>query len=220
MKLYLDTADDVIIAELARTGLIDGITTNPTTLSKQNTPPREIIERLCALLPQGLISVEVTEKEPDAVYKQAHAIAKLSSTILVKIPCHILYYPIIKRLVDDGIRLNITLLFSVAQALWMFKLGVHTISPFIGRLDDAGLHGLEVLADICALRDQYGYTTMVLAASMRSQAHVEGALRLGADAVTMPPALFQSLVQHPLTDKGIAQFEQDWRNTHANIPFP
>lgn len=219
MNLYLDTADYAVIETLSKTGLIDGITMNPTTLAREQKP-REVVRAVCTLLPQGLISVEVTENDPDKVYAQAHAITQLARNILVKIPCHARYYPLIKQLVADGIRLNITLLFSVAQALWMFKLGVHTISPFIGRLDDAGLNGLETLADICAVRDQYSYTTMVLAASMRSQAHVEGALRLGVDAITLSPALFQSLMQHELTDKGIAQFEQDWHNAHEHTPFP
>jgi len=219
MKLYIDTADYTLIETIAQTGLLDGVTLNPTNLAKQGSSPRDIVKKICSILPHGLISVEVTEKAPEKVYAQARAIAKIADHILVKVPCYLPYYPIIGRLVADGIRLNITLLFSVTQALWMMKLGVHTISPFVGRLDDAGLNGLGVLADICALRDQYAFKTEVLAASMRTSEHVEGALRLSVDAITMPPALLQSLFQHPLTDKGIAQFESDWK-TLGEVTFP
>jgi transaldolase len=220
MKLYLDSADYAAIASFAVTGLIDGVTMNPSNLAKQGEPPVEVIQKVCALLPRGFISVQVTEEEPEKIYAQAHAIAKLSDTILVKVPCYMPYYPIIRRLVADGIRLNITLVFSLAQALWMSKLKVHTISPFIGRLYEAGSDGLGMLADICAMRNQYGFATEVLAASVRTVEHVEGAIRLGADAMTISPALFQSLLQHPLTDKGVAQFKADWGNFSYHSQFP
>lgn len=220
MKIYLDTADLSVVRSLLPTGLVDGVTTNPTHLAKSGGSPRTHVQELCTLLPHGLISVEITKKEPELVYVQAHAIAKIASNILVKIPCHASYYPIIHRLVADGIRLNITLLFSLSQALYMAKLGVHTISPFIGRLDDAGLDGLGTLAEICALRDLYGFKTEVLAASLRNKEHVEGAIQFGVDAMTMPPSLFGSLMQDALTDKGIAQFDADWRTLGSDITFP
>jgi len=220
MKLYLDTADSVLIQEINKTGLVDGVTTNPTNLAKQGGSPRDVIEKIFTLLPQGTISLEVTEKDPEKIYTQAHALAKLKDSVLVKIPCHSTYYPIIKRLVTDGIRLNITLVFSLAQALWMNKLDVHTISPFVGRLDEIGQDGLAFLADACALRNQYGFKTEVLAASLRTVAQVEQAIRLGVDAITISPKLFRELSAHELTDKGMAQFTADWSSLGSGIRFP
>ncbi len=220
MKLYLDTADYVLIQEIAKTGLVDGITTNPTNLAKQGGSPREAIEKVFTVMPHGMISLEVTEREPEKVYAQAHALTKLRESVLVKIPCHLVYYPVIKRLVDDGIKLNITLVFSLAQAMWMSKLGVHTISPFVGRLEEIGQDGLLFLADVCAMRNQYGFKTEVLAASLRTVAQVEQAIRLGVDAITISPKLFDALATHELTDKGMAQFAADWSSLGSGIKFP
>jgi len=136
MKIFLDTANIVAIKKLIPTGLIDGVTTNPSHLSKESGDIKKHILGICELLPQGEISVEITEQDPDAVYKQAKLIAALASNVVVKIPCHVMYYSIINRLVDEGITLNITLVFSLTQALMMAKLGVQIISPFMGRLDD------------------------------------------------------------------------------------
>jgi transaldolase len=220
VKIYLDTADIAIVKSLCITGLIDGVTTNPSHLAHCGEDPRTRVLALCSALPQGFVSVEVTEKDPDAVYTQALAIAKIASNVLVKIPCHIDYYPVIHRLVDEGIRLNITLVFSMMQALYMTKLNVHTISPFVGRLDDAGVDGLGTLAEICAMRDLYGFKTKILAASLRSLDHVEGVIQAGVDAMTVPPALFTEMTHHPLTDKGIAQFDADWRTLGSDSTFP
>lgn len=220
MKLYLDTADYVLIQEATKTGLVNGITTNPTNLAKQGGSPRDVIEKIFDVLPHGVISLEVTEKDPEKVYVQAHALAELRESVLVKIPCHLVYYPIIKHLVDDGIKLNITLVFSLTQALWMNKLGVHTISPFVGRLDEIGQDGLLFLSDVCALRNQYNFKTEVLAASLRTIQQVEQAIRLGVDAMTISPKLFNTLTQHELTDKGMAQFAVDWNSLGSGIKFP
>ncbi len=220
MKLYLDTSNCSQIQEIAKTGLVDGVTTNPTNLAKEGASPRAILSTIFEILPHGTISIEVTEREPEKLYAQAHAIAKLRETVLVKIPCHRIYYPVIRRLVADNIKLNITLVFSLSQALWMSKLGVHTISPFVGRLEDSGHDGLALLTDVCALRNQYGFKTEVLAASLRTAAHVEHALRVGVDAITIAPKLFDTLAQHALTDAGIAQFESDWSTLGNTITFP
>jgi transaldolase len=220
VKIYLDTADIYKVQSLRATGLIDGVTTNPSHLARCGESPRVRVQELCAMVPDGFMSVEVTEKESSAIYKQAQEIAKLASNILVKIPCHADYYAVIRRLVCDGIRLNITLVFSISQALFMSKLNVHTISPFVGRLDDAGFDGLGTLAEICAMRDLYGFKTEILAASLRNNDHVEGAIQSGADAMTLPPVLFESLVQHLLTDKGMARFDEDWRALGSDITFP
>jgi transaldolase len=220
MKLYLDTADYLLIQECAKTGLIDGITTNPTNLAKQGGNPREVVEKIFEVLPHGIISLEVTEKDPEKLYAQARALAKVKDTVLVKIPCHLLYYPVIKKLVSEGIKLNITLVFSVAQAMWMAKLGVHTISPFVGRLEEIGQNGSDFLTAVCALRNQYGFKTEILAASLRTVAHVERALLCGVDAITISPKLFQEVTQHELTDKGMAQFEHDWKALGNNTLWP
>lgn len=211
MKLFLDTADIQLIKNWAPTRLVDGVTTNPTHLSNAGGDPVEVVQKICALLPDGDISVEVTQKDPEAVYQQAQKIAALADNIVVKVPCHADYYSVIARLVDDGIRLNITLVFSLSQALCMAKLGVEYISPFIGRLDDAGSDGNVVLADICSMVAQYGFQSQVLAASIRTCAKAEDAIMAGADAVTVPAAVLQEMAMHTLTDTGMKQFAVDWK---------
>ena len=210
MKLFLDTADVTLIKQWASTELIDGVTTNPTHLSKAGGSPRAVVQNICTILPQGDISVEVTESKPDMVYEQAKNIARLAKNVVVKIPCHKDYYSVIARLVDEGIRVNITLVFSVSQALCMFKLHVTYISPFVGRLDDAGADGMRVLQDMCNMRSWYGYESQILAASIRDVKKAEAALMAGVDALTVPPAVFDTMIQHSLTDAGMKQFATDW----------
>ncbi|OQA34796.1 MAG: Transaldolase [Candidatus Dependentiae bacterium ADurb.Bin331] len=211
MKIFLDTADKLAIAQWAVTGLIDGVTTNPTHLAKEKKSPKELVQEICTLLPQGEISVEVTEKEPDKVYAQALKIAALHQNILVKIPCHKDYYGVIEKLVNDGIKINVTLVFTVVQALFMCKLGVVYISPFVGRWDDIDAHGGDVLFEIREMIDQYNFDTQLLAASLRSVQHVHQAILAGADAATLPIAVLEQCAAHVLTDRGIAQFDADWQ---------
>lgn len=211
MKLFLDTADVDAVRTWVHTGLIDGLTTNPTHLSAQQHNPTEIIQTLCSLLPHGQISVEVTEKEPQKVYEQAHKIAALSPNILVKIPCHADYYGVIKKLVQEKIRINITLVFSLAQALFMAKLNVEYVSPFIGRLDDNNIDGAALLYEMRTVFNTYKCTTKILAASLRHAQHVTDALLAGADALTLPVGLFEKIIQHPLTDRGMELFDRDWQ---------
>lgn len=211
MKFFLDTADVKAIEKWAATGLVDGVTTNPTHLSKQGGDPKKIIKEIISILPKGDVSVEVTEQKPDAVYKQARAIAKLAKNVSVKIPCHIDYYPVIKKLVKDGVSINVTLVFTAIQAAMMAKLGVHYVSPFIGRLEDAGSDGMVILPEIREIFDFYGFKTEILAASLRSVLHVQDALLAGADVLTLPIALFEKMVEHPLTDRGIEMFNADWK---------
>lgn len=211
MKLFLDTADIQLIKNWGPTRLIDGVTTNPTHLSKEGRNPLEVIKKICALLPEGDISVEVTETDSQAVYQQAHAIAALAKNIVVKIPCHQTYYPVIARLVADDVRLNITLVFSLSQALCMAKLGVEYISPFIGRLDDTGVDGIILLQDICRLMMMHGFESQILAASLRTVQKAEAALMAGAHVITVPAEVLQGMTQHRLTDMGMAQFDQDWK---------
>lgn len=211
MKLFLDTADVAQIKKWAATGLIDGVTTNPTHLSKQQQSPQEIIRTICTLLPDGDISVEVTHRDPHQVYEQAKKIAQLAPNIIVKIPCHIHYVPIIKKLVEEDIPLNITLIFSVAQGLMMANLGVTYISPFVGRLNDAGGNGVELVEELQNLCEVYDYDTEVLAASLRTVEHLEEVALCGVDAATIPVEIFEKAFAHSLSEKGIDQFLADWQ---------
>ncbi len=210
MKIFLDTAHIDTIQQWAQTGLIDGVTSNPSHLSKEGADPRNVIKELCALLPNGDISVQVTEKSPDAVYKQAREIAHLAPNITVKIPCALEYYPIIKRLVDEDIKINVTLLFTLTQALFMSKLGVRYISPFIGRLADIDEDGIALVAEIRFMLDRFGFQTQILAASVRDVQNLHDVILAGADVVTLPPQVLEKAVQHPLTDQGRALFDADW----------
>jgi len=167
----------------------------------------------------GIISVEITETNPEDVYIQARKIAALSDNVAVKIPCHAAYYPIIKKLVQEGISLNITLVFSLTQGLMMAKLGVDYISPFIGRLDDIGADGIELIRTLRHMLDWYGFETELLAASIRDTDHFEQALMAGADIATLPPTVLEQSITHQLTDKGMAQFLADWKKLNIT-QFP
>lgn len=210
MKIFLDTADISFIARYIYTGLIDGVTTNPTNLSKEGSHPAHHIEQLCKILPEGVISVEVTEEDPDDMYRQAHEIASMNENIMVKIPCHIQYYGVIRQLIADGIPLNITLIFSAMQAVAMAKLGVTIVSPFVGRLDEIHEDGVKLVDDITNVFSYYQFETAVLAASLRTIDHVHKVMLAGADVITVSPELFVEMLQHPLTDKGMKQFANDW----------
>jgi transaldolase len=219
MKIFLDTANISLIEQLLPTGLVDGVTTNPTLLSKKGGDPTQQVRAISALLPQGAISVEVTETDAHAMYEQAKKIKALADNIVVKIPCHYDYYWVIKKLVQEGVALNITLVFSVAQGVMMSQLGVEYISPFIGRLDDEGGDGLQLVEQLRYVIDRNALSTKILAASVRNKDHFEGALLAGADCITLAPALLHDLCTHSLTNKGIAQFSQDWGSlTIKNFP--
>ncbi|MGA9530528.1 MAG: transaldolase family protein [Candidatus Babeliales bacterium] len=219
MKLFLDSADVTIIEQYKNTYLIDGITTNPTSLSKEQKKPHAIITSITELLPLGDISVEVTEQLPDKMYKQAREIAHLAPNICVKIPCHQDYYSIIKQLVSEGIALNVTLVFSLFQALAMAKLGVRYISVFVGRWDAIGTNGAQQIYDIMLMLQKYQFTSQLLVASVRTPRHVHEAIMAGAHAITLPPSLFATLITHPLTNQGIEIFMQDWQaSSHQTFP--
>jgi len=210
MNIFLDTAHVPTIKKWIETGLVDGVTTNPSHLSKETENPTTLIKEICALFLDGDISVQVTEKKPDAIYKQAHAIAQLSDNITVKIPCHKDNFPIIKRLVDDGIKINITLLFTLIQGLFMCKLGVRYISPFVGRWDDIDVDGIALIPELRQMVDEYGFETKILVGSVRSVRHMHDAILAGADVVTVPAELLEKAATHPLTDKGMMLFDADW----------
>lgn len=213
MKLFLDTAVLEDIKHWIETGIIDGITTNPTHLSKVTSDPKQRVSDICALFPHGDISVEVTESEPEAVYQQALKIAQLGKNITVKIPCHVNYYGVIKKLLAQKIRINITLVFTLSQALAMCKLGVTYISPFVGRWDDIEVDGIQLLHEIRAMIDDYGYETQVLAASLRSVRHFHDAITAGADVATLPVSILSASLNHILTEEGIKKFDADWKKS-------
>lgn len=216
MKIFLDTANTELIEKWAHTGLIDGVTTNPTLLSKENKNPTEQVLAICDLLPTGVVSVEVVETTPENIYLQARKIAALSHNIAVKIPCHPDYYTVIRQLIDEGVTLNITLVFSLAQGLMMAKLGAHYISPFIGRLDDINQNGIGLVKQLRHMLDWYDFDTQLLAASIRDTTHFEQVIMAGADIATVPVAVFESSLEHPLTDKGMAQFLADWKKLNIS----
>ncbi len=217
MKLFLDTADIEQIKQWDY--LIDGITTNPSHLTKAAKNPTDQIKKIIALLPDKDISVEITKKNPADVYKQAHEIAALAENIVVKIPCYRDYYPIINKLVQEKININITLVFTLVQSLLMCKMGVRYISPFVGRWDDIDVEGADVLYEIREMVDRYGFETQILAASLRHVRHVHQAIEAGADVATVPPKVLEQMSEHILTDKGMAIFDADWKKLSINT-FP
>jgi transaldolase len=210
MKFFLDTANFEALNKAKKTGLIQGVTTNPTHLSKEGEGV-ELVKKIAALLPNCDISVEVTEKTPEAIYNQAKEIANLAPNIVVKIPCYNEYVPVIHTLVQEGIPLNITLLFSVVQGLCMAKLQVKYISPFIGRLDDIDTDGMQLVQDLRTILDTYCFKTQILAASLRSIPDIHQAALAGADIATLPVTIYENMLDHPLTDKGMKLFDQDWQ---------
>lgn len=211
MKIFLDTANIASIKKWTSTGLIDGITTNPTHLSKEKTDPKKTVLEICKLLPEGHISIEVTDLDPKQVYKQAKAIAKLADNVWVKIPCHAQYYELIKKLVDEEVKLNITLVFTVLQSLMMCKLGVYYISPFVGRWEDIDVDGMAFIPQMREMIDFYGFETKILAASIRTVQNFHDAMLAGADAITLPVDVFEKSISNPLTDQGIEKFNKDWK---------
>lgn len=212
MKLFLDTASLNEIRGWVETGLVDGITTNPSHLSKATTTPKQLLLEICNIVP-GDVSIEVVKKSPQEVYVQAKEIAALAANVVVKIPFHKDYLPVIKKLVHEQIPLNITLVFSMLQALLVGKLGVRYVSPFIGRWDDIDTDGMDILHDIRNAFDTHDIRTEILAASLRHVMHLHHAALLGADVATIPAALLEKVMHHPLTEHGIAKFDADWANS-------
>lgn len=216
MQLFLDTAEIQLIRDLASTGLVDGVTTNPTLIAKSGRAMRDVIAEICALV-DGPISAEVTALEAEAMIREGEHLAKIAPNVAVKVPLTWDGLKATRALADQGLKVNVTLCFSAAQALMAAKAGAAFISPFIGRLDDHGADGMELIREIRAIYDNYGFTTNILAASVRTPAHVRDVAIAGADCATLPPAVFQGLVKHPLTDRGLEQFMSDWAKTGQTI---
>lgn len=217
MKFFVDTADVETIRDLAATGLLDGVTTNPSLIAKTGRAFLEVIEEICAIVP-GPVSAEVTATDAATMIKEGHKLAKLADNVVVKAPLTRDGLRACKALSGDGIKVNVTLCFSAGQAILAAKAGAAYISPFVGRLDDIGADGMELIADICEIYRQYdAFTTEVLVASIRGPGHVIDAARLGAHVVTVPPSALNQLFDHPLTDKGLAAFLADWKKTGQSI---
>jgi transaldolase len=218
MKIFLDTANREYIKKLLPTGVIDGITTNPSLLSKEGSQTKQVLQDICAMVP-GPVSIEVVEKHPDAVLKQAREIAKFAKNIVVKIPFSIEYMPVIKTLAQEGIALNITLVFTPLQALMVAKLGVTFISPFLGRWDDIGVDSIELLEQTIDMKESYDFESEILAASIRTVMQWQQVVQAGANIVTVPPAILEQVFKHPLTQNGIALFDADWQKLGKSSLF-
>ena len=208
MKFFADTADTSEIKDLNATGLIDGVTTNPSLIMKSGRDFGEVIAEICDLV-DGPVSAEVLAVEAGAMIEQGKKLAAIASNVCVKLPLTIDGLKACRALTDQGINTNVTLCFSANQALLAAKAGATFISPFIGRLDDIHIDGMELIADIRDIYDNYGYETEILAASIRNANHVKEAALIGADVMTAPPGVIRALANHPLTDKGLAAFLAD-----------
>ena len=216
MQLFLDTADVKLIGELAATGLVDGVTTNPTLIAKSGRPMAEVIAEICGLV-EGAVSAEVAATDAQVMIREGEKLATIAPNVAVKVPLTWDGLKATAELARQGINVNVTLCFSAAQALLAAKAGAAFISPFVGRLDDHGADGMELIREIRAIYDNYDFDTDILAASIRNSAHVSDAAIAGADCATIPPDVFKGLVKHPLTDKGLDQFLSDWAKTGQSI---
>ncbi len=211
MQIFLDTANVEEIQQGIDLGVVDGVTTNPTLIAKERRKFRECIDEICSIS-KGPVSVEVIATNTDGMLKEARQYAGWAENIVVKIPMTMEGIKAVKILSDEGIKVNVTLVFSVNQAILAAKAGAFFVSPFIGRLDDIGQDGMEVLSEIVTVYDNYGFETQVLAASLRHPKHVKESALIGADIATMPFSVFQQLFKHPLTDVGLKRFLDDWNN--------
>lgn len=223
MKIFLDTANLDEIRQGVAMGVVDGITSNPTLIAKENKPFREHILAICDIVKDGVVNAEVVSTDYDGILREAREIATWHPNIVVKIPMIPDGVRALSVLSKEGIRINITLVFSAPQALLVAKAGAYFVSPFIGRLDDTGADGLVLLREIMEIYRAYQFSTQVLAASLRGPLHVIEAARMGAHIGTMPFKVFEQLFRHPLTDKGLTGFLKDWekaRGVLGNIMEP
>jgi transaldolase len=211
MKFFLDTASLKDITWAAQAGLIDGVTTNPSLLAKQagDLDPGDVLKEICSVV-EGPVSAEVVAVDADAMVREGTTLAKIADNIVVKIPMLEDGMVAVRRLTADGIRTNVTLCFSSVQCLLAAKAGATYVSPFVGRIDDVGQEGMDVVREARVIFDNYGIETQILAASMRHPRHVVEAAMIGADVVTVPPDVLKKLLLHPLTDRGLDQFLNDW----------
>ena len=216
MKFFADTGDVAEIREMAEMGLLDGVTTNPSLIAKSGRPFKEVIAEICTIT-TGPVSAEVAALDFAGMMKEAEVLRKIAKNVTVKVPLTIDGLKACRALSSDGTMVNVTLCFSPNQALLAAKAGAHFISPFVGRLDDIHVDGMDLIAEIRQIYDNYDYATNILVASIRTANHIKQAAMIGADYITAPPAVLKSLVKHPLTDKGIEMFLADWKKTGQSI---
>ncbi|WP_142415979.1 fructose-6-phosphate aldolase [Bartonella massiliensis] len=216
MKFFVDSANIEEIQELQNLSLVDGVTTNPSLILKSGRNILEVTKEICSLV-SGPVSAEVAATEFENIMKEAAILAKVADNICIKLPLTLDGLKACKALTAEGLKTNLTLCFSANQALLAAKAGATFVSPFIGRLDDCGINGNELLHEIRTIYDNYNFKTQILAASIRTVNHVKEAALSGADVATIPPAILKALIKHPLTDKGLQIFLDDWKKTGQNI---
>lgn len=216
MKFFADTADTGEIRELAATGLLDGVTTNPSLIKKSGRKLFEVLEEICTIV-DGPVSAETVALDYETMLKEGQKLSKISKNIAIKVPMTVAGLKTCKALRADRIMVNVTLCFSATQALLAAKAGATYISPFVGRLDDVSEDGMGLIKDIRLIYDNYDYQTQILVASIRNPLHVLEAARIGADVATIPAAIMKQLFKHPLTDKGLEAFLKDWKKTGESI---
>ena len=216
MKFFVDTADVAAIAELNDLGMVDGVTTNPSLILKSGRDILEVTREICSIV-SGPVSAEVVALTADEMIAEGRKLAEIAPNIAVKVPLTWDGLKTCKVLSDEGKMVNVTLCFSANQALLAAKAGATFISPFVGRLDDINIDGMELIADIRQIYDNYGFDTQILAASIRTVNHATQCALIGADVITAPPSVIKAMVNHPLTDAGLAQFMKDWAKTGQKI---
>ena len=216
MKFFVDTAEIKDITELNDYGLLDGVTTNPSLIAKSGRNFKEVIAEICALV-EGPVSAEVASMEYDGMVAEGEHLAKIAKNVVIKLPLTLPGLKACRYFTQKGIRTNVTLCFTANQALLAAKAGATYISPFLGRLDDINVDGMDLIRDIREIYDNYGFETQILAASIRSANHVKEAALAGADVATIPPNVIRGLANHVLTDKGLEQFAKDWAATGQTI---
>ena len=216
MQLFLDTTDIGLLKELTATGLVDGVTTNPSLIAKSGRPMLEVIAEICELV-EGPVSAEVAATDVEGMLAEGEKLAKVAANVVVKLPLTRNGLIATAEFAVQGIQTNVTLCFSAAQALLAAKAGASYISPFIGRLDDHGAVGMDLIQEIRAIYDNYDFDTEILAASIRTVNHASQCALIGADVMTAPPSVIKAMANHVLTDKGLDQFNKDWAKTGQKI---
>lgn len=209
MKFFIDTANIEEIKKGVEMGMVDGVTTNPSLVSKEDKPFIEILKEICQVV-DGPVNAEVVSLDADGMVEEGRELAKLDNNIVIKVPMIVEGLKAVKRLTAEGIKTNVTLIFSSSQALLAAKAGASFVSPFVGRLDDISLQGMDLVADIMTVYQNYGYESEVIVASVRNPLHVMDAALIGADIATIPLKVIEQLAKHPLTDRGMDKFLADW----------
>ncbi len=210
MKIFIDTANLEDIKEIASWGILEGATTNPSLLAKEGQDPKKVLREICELI-NGPVSAEVVSLDAEGMIKEARELSKIHENIVIKIPFTVEGLKAVKALKEEGIRTNVTLIFTPIQALLAAKAGASFVSPFVGRLDDIQADGMDMVADIVTIFDNYGFDTEIIVASIRHPMHVLEAATMGAHIATIPPKVIRQMIKHPLTDIGIERFLEDWK---------